>query len=239
MSDQPPTAALHLRALRALPFATVCVVVSAAGHQCAAGMAVDPRLLLAGWAGVWLLATLLAGRERSLAAITLGLATGELGLHQLFHTAAHAMSSSGGAVRSTAMHLLCGPLPPGTTATQLIALAGLDPHAYAATAHAATARSAAAPDGFTPTMIVGHALAALIGGWWLRRGEAALCRLLRTRVLTPVRLLLALLAGLIAGMLPEPAAVAAGRAKDAAPPVPALLRHAVVRRGPPAFDLAA
>jgi hypothetical protein len=230
MYAQPQSAALHLRALRALPFATVCTVVSAAGHELASGMQVPLRLVLLGWAAVWAAATLLAGRERGLVAITAALAAGEFGLHELFHLGGHAaMAASGHGSGSAAGDLLCGPLPHGTTAAQVLAAAGLDPHAYLAAA------AAHGPGGLTPAMIAGHTLAALVGGWWLRRGERAVWRLLRARVLAPLRLLLAVLTG----GAPEPAAPPRVFGGEPATPVAVLLRHAVVRRGPPAYALTA
>src|SRR5579884_3504189 len=119
MYAQPQSAAPHLRALRALPFATVCTVVSAAGHELASGMQVPARTLLLGWVAVWALATLFAGRERGLVAIAAGLAAGQLGLHELFHATGAAMASSGAGMSSAAGHLLCGPLPPGASAAQV------------------------------------------------------------------------------------------------------------------------
>ncbi|GAA0385774.1 hypothetical protein GCM10009530_40910 [Microbispora corallina] len=82
-------------------------------------------------------------------------------------------------------------------------------------------------------MLVAHLTAALITGWWLSRGEAALWSILRRIGAGAWGWLAPLLALLHAGSLvpgrprvfPCVAAGAPGRA--------VMLRHAVVRRGPP------
>lgn len=242
---------LDLRVMRALPFATVCVLVSALGHECAGGGPVGVPTLLVGLLLVALPAAALAGRERGLAAIAGGLAAGELGLHTLFHVTAN---SGGGAmagmpamadhgadpITRLAASLLCGPLPAGKTAWQIVSDAGLDPHHYLASApvHAPTSTSLWTLLGLTPVMLVGHLLAALVAGWWLRCGEAALFRLLALAV-EPLCALVRQLVGLLT------AALAAATAEDAAPrparradepwrlPGALHLRHQLVRRGPP------
>jgi len=99
-------------------------------------------------------------------------------------------------------------------------------------------------------MLLGHLLAALVAGWLLRRGEAALWRLIRLSVrgaaglaarcpavLRRARALLsALAAGVPYGRL-RGSAYAVGRAPGRHRTV--WLRHTVARRGPPAVVLAA
>ncbi|MER6030897.1 hypothetical protein [Streptomyces sp. NPDC001851] len=75
-----------------------------------------------------------------------------------------------------------------------------------------------------------HLLAALAASWWLRRGEAALWSLLR-RAATLVP---ALSAWWRDTPLPAPDGDAPRVPAAPARPRPALLRHAVSRRGPPA-----
>ncbi|MBO2452953.1 hypothetical protein J4573_38085 [Actinomadura barringtoniae] len=83
-------------------------------------------------------------------------------------------------------------------------------------------------------MTLAHIAAAILSAWWLRRGERAawaLTRRLADRAERPVRLVLALL-------LTEPAAPPTVPGTVAATPVPAarpgrVIRHHVVRRGPP------
>jgi hypothetical protein len=275
--------ALDLRALRALPFATVCVVVSGLGHSFGGGGTVPLRALLVGGLAVWLAATLLAGRERSLGTIAAGLAVGQLALHLYFHFCLGPMagmggmagmpgmrggssggtgsgigsgigSGSGAALSALAMRLICGPggagpnaLPPGTTAGEIVSRAGLDPHLAVTTLPQLSFWTHSAVLGLTPLMLLGHLTAAAVAGWWLRGGEAAGWRLVRvtgqlaeTLARThsaPLRTLLTLAGALLRGLLGVrrggPRAVTAG---DAAPwrlPRTALLRHQVVRRGPP------
>ncbi|WP_042366581.1 hypothetical protein [Streptacidiphilus neutrinimicus] len=238
---------LDLRVLRALPFATVCVLVSALGHVWAGGGPVPLPTLLVGLVLVALPAAALAGRERGLPAIASGLAVGELGLHTLFHLTAQgggamagmpAMAgSSSDPIARLAASLLCGPLPQGKTAWQIVADAGLDPHLYAASLPASTATTPWTLLGLTPAMLVGHLLAALVAGWWLRRGEAALFRLLALAV-EPLRALVRQLVGLLTAVLAGAAHAAGPRFAHHADepwrlPGSLHLRHQLVRRGPP------
>ncbi|WP_406200895.1 hypothetical protein OH807_20505 [Kitasatospora sp. NBC_01560] len=259
-------AAWDLRLARAVPFALVCTLIAAAGHALAGGGNVAPAALATGFGAVLVLAVAFGGRERSLGAIAGALGAGQLGLHCLFHafgghaaTAAGAMAGMhhGGAGGSgpltlpqVAGRLICNEARPGTlaglpgnpSAEQLVSSAGLDPKAFAV-----------APwwqdglFGMTASMLAGHLAAALVAGWWLRRGEAALWRLLRItasaareRWATPLRTVLALAAALLRGLLGTPGPARRFGARGGESPLPggALLRHSVVRRGPPAGALA-
>ncbi|WP_143590446.1 MFS transporter [Thermoactinospora rubra] len=83
-------------------------------------------------------------------------------------------------------------------------------------------------------MTLGHLTATLITGWWLARGEAALWSLLRIAGARAVRRLRALPASTTASTLPEPPARPPAPDRGPRRPHPGrLLRHAVVRRGPP------
>jgi hypothetical protein len=283
---------LDLRALRALPFATVCVVVSGLGHSLGGGGTVPLCALLVGGVAVWIAATALAGRERSLRSIAGGLAVGQLGLHLYFHLAVGSMAGMSGsgslagmadmagmpgmsgtagmagtagssgqssALTAFALRLICGPagasgaagsgLPPGTTAGEIISRAGLDPHLVVTGLAPLGFWTHTAFLGLTPLMLLGHLTAAVVAGWWLARGEAACWRLagvtlqlaetLARTHSAPLRTALALVGALVRGLLGvEPGRAPAGSAADAAPwrlPRTALLRHQVVRRGPPAL----
>lgn len=106
--------------------------------------------------------------------------------------------------------------------------------------------------GYSLPMLCGHLAAALVAGWLLRRGEAALWRLLRlsaqcaaqVAALLPARAVLAAVHALAAltALLTERVA-AARRPRRTAHPGRRLesvaLRHSVIRRGPPRVVLAA
>ncbi|MGF1429399.1 hypothetical protein [Kitasatospora sp. LaBMicrA B282] len=242
-----PRAALRagwdLRLLRAVPFALVCTVVAAVGHGLGGGGEIAVPTLLLGFVLVTAVAVLLGGRERSLPGIAAALGAGQLGLHLLFHGTGHAMA--GMTMDQVAGRLVCNDLPgaahtlpPGVTPAQLIGAAGLDPSAY----------HAAAPwwqFGLTPVMLLGHLLAAVLVGWWLRRGEAALWRLVRLagsaarearQWSAPLGRALALVAAVLRGLLGLGGAGVRGPCPGAGEhrlPVAAALRHSVIRRGPP------
>ncbi|MGW4898324.1 hypothetical protein ACWEQL_39710, partial [Kitasatospora sp. NPDC004240] len=213
-------AAWDLRLARALPFALVCTLIAAAGHTVAGGGDVALPALAAGFAVVLALAAALGGRERSLLSIAGALGAGQLGLHFLFHgygghDPTMAGMDHGGSGRLTlpqvAGRLVCNEGRPGTlaglpgnpTAEQLVASAGLDPKDFAA---APWWQGGVA--GLTPSMLAGHLAAALVAGWWLRRGEAALWRLVRITAgaarehwAAPLRTAFALAAALLRGLL--------------------------------------
>ncbi|MEU0392419.1 hypothetical protein ABZ208_06530 [Streptomyces sp. NPDC006208] len=248
-----------LRLLRAAVFTAVCVVLSGTGHVLAACAAVPWWTLALGFAGVFALVVPFAGRERSLPAIAAALTVGQLGLHTLFTAGQQhvriAPTADETVVRMAAK-LVCGAGAAAMTpadARRIVTMAGMDPAAQQA-AHTHTAEAAAAP-GLLPTlpMLLGHLLAALVTGLLLRRGDAALLRLMRmsadsahevaeTAWLRALRaalvLVRALLSGPAGGLGPAVRTVPAA----AEPRVPAaghVLAHTVIRRGPPAVLLAA
>ena len=257
-------AAADLRLLRAAVFSAVCVVVSAGGHELASGAGISVGVLLLAWAGTMCVAVPLAGRERGLPGIGLCLLGGELALHALFCLGQSRMGPVPATAASTrvvalAGRLLCGEPPRRlgpAAAEQILHRAGIGP-ASAATgmpgmsgmaSHDAHAMSMSLVPG--PAMLAAHLVAALVLGWALRRGEAAvwgviklspqgvrsLVVLLVEGVLATVRVL-RLLAGLTGGQLHV-----AGRRwaeAGAGQPEPVELRHSVIRRGPPGADCAA
>ena len=250
----PPgrAATLDFRVLRALPFAAVCVAVSAFGHALAGGGTVSAGALLLGGLVVWALAAALAGRERGLAGIATGLAVGQLGLHLLFHTVAmpgmpapHTMASMPAMASMPDM-----PGMPAMDAGGTGGMAGMTDMGMSTGGPPSVHPSlwTHAFLGLTPLMLLGHLLAALVAGWWLRRGEAALWQVLRigaqateTRARTWAAPLRALLDGALAvvrGLLGALGTTGGARFRtlgdDRPLPRTAQLRHQVVRRGPPA-----
>ncbi|WP_269855309.1 hypothetical protein [Streptomyces sp. RPT161] len=258
----PVRAGADLRLLRAAVFAAVCVTLSAAGHSMASGSGIPLWALLAGWAGVLAVAAPLAGRERSLPGIAAALLGGQLGLHALFSAgqwcAEPVTDGRSSRIMALAGHLLCNDqllrLTPDS-AERLLRQAHIDPSSAPtppqnmpgmpgmAVGHGCLA--------YSLPMLFGHLAAALVTGWLLRRGEAALWRLVQlsghgvrqAAGLLPLRVALiavrtlALVAGLLAERL---TGVRRGRAAyGCAHPESVLLQHSVIRRGPPALALAA
>jgi hypothetical protein len=259
------TAGADLRVLRAAVFTAVCVVLSAAGHLLAEHETLPPWTLAAAFGAVFLLVALpLAGRERSLPGIAATLAAGQLSLHTLFSygqhaaMATHTTATGGHSVVATAGRLLCGGHPESLTPAQarrIVSLAGLPTHG---TGHAAHPAAVHGPEGvvrclesavhcalamLTVPMLLGHLLAALAAGWLLRRGDAALWRLVRLSAeaaeewvtVRALRAALYCVRALLDGLLPG-AELPHVRAAAPAPRPPARthLRHALQRRGPPA-----
>lgn len=268
----PPAvrAAADLRLLRAAVFTAVCVVVSAAGHLLGSCAGVPLWTLGAGCAVVFAIAAPLAGRERSLPGIAVALAVGQVALHTLFglgqHRAAVAAVPPQGAgplsdreAIGLARGLTCGldgVRMDGAEARRILHASGIHPLPDADAASAAH-QAPSLLHGLLPSlpMLLGHLLAALTAGWLLRRGEAALWRLVRlsapaaremevaagalVRALCRAFVLVrALCSGLFAA--PErPARAPDSYGKGKAGPREPALQHSVVRRGPPALALAA
>ncbi|GAA2656249.1 hypothetical protein GCM10009864_22730 [Streptomyces lunalinharesii] len=260
-------AAADLRLLRAAVFTAACVTLSAAGHM-AASMATVPLWTLGLAAvAVFAVAAPLAGRERSLPGIAAGLTLGQLALHALFAMGQHPMSAPSGrasglsdqAAVALARHLTCGlegVRLDGGTARQLLGPGGLE---LAGNTGLAGAGGHPTGGGGAPMMagclapslpmLLGHLLAALVLGWLLRRGEAALWRLVRlsapaarevaARALVgAVRRSLALVRTLLAalGAAQEEGRRAPSTHGDEPGPQDPALQHSVIRRGPPSAD---
>ncbi|QKW51086.1 hypothetical protein [Streptomyces buecherae] len=145
-------------------------------------------------------------------------------------------------------------------ARRIVDDSGLDPerHAQAGAAVAGAARHASGSvlDAVLPSlpMLLGHLLAALAAGWLLRRGDAALWRVVAlsaaparevadAALVRTLRAAFALVGAVCAGLSrsavgPRPWTARAAGETPARPQVLAL-HHAVIRRGPPRYDLAA
>ncbi|MFJ2027355.1 hypothetical protein ACIODW_26585 [Streptomyces sp. NPDC087897] len=212
-----------LRLGRTALFAVVCVAVSGLGHALMSGAPLPPlvqgaALLPVCGAGWWL-----AGRRRSAPVTVAAHVLGQLGLHAFFslagsrppggHGAHHA---AGGHPAEGAMRHSAHQVPIGGPSDLLGLLSAFDGTA------------------FTSGMALAHALAGLICGWWLWRGEVALARLARCLVLfvgTPLRTAWRLWCA--SPPAPAPAAPRGVRRRQGRRPrgLPAL--HAISRRGPP------
>ncbi|GAA3189377.1 MULTISPECIES: hypothetical protein [Streptomyces] len=261
-------AAADLRLLRAAVFTAVCVVLAATGHMAGSLASVPLWTLAAGCGVVLVVAAPLAGRERSLPGIAAALTVGQLALHALFAAGQHCaapVTTAGGrlddaTVIALARRLTCGldgVRLGGDAAHRIVAENGFDPSDPRTTEVLGTggahgmAGMAGTPMGHSllPSlpMLLGHLLAALAAGWLLRRGEAALWRLIRLSapvaheaaaqaLAGALRSALALVRTLLAGLPGHrtgPTAPLAHAAGPSGPEDPAL-QHSVGRRGPPA-----
>ncbi|MFI7285327.1 hypothetical protein ACIBRY_01450 [Streptomyces anulatus] len=179
MSTPLAHAGAGLRLMRAAVFTAACVVLSAAGHALAAGAPVPAWTLLAGFLGVLAVATVLAGRERSLPAIVGALAGGQILLHVLFAYGSHAGAPAAAAPTGGdnplirfAAGLVCGAGPEQLTATdahRIVSSAGIDPstltgaHGHLADGAGAVGTAASAtPDGASGIAQVCAAVSALL-----------------------------------------------------------------------------
>ncbi|MBM7058978.1 MULTISPECIES: hypothetical protein [Streptomyces] len=213
-----------LRLGRTALFAVVCVAVSGLGHALMSGaplpLLVQAAVLLpvcgAGW---WL-----AARERSAPVTVAAHVLGQLGLHAFFAGAGSWLPSRFGAhhsggghhASSGAMDHSAHEVPIGGSSDLMGLLAAFDGTV------------------FTLGMAVAHALAGLICGWWLWRGEVALARLGRCLALfvrAPLRTAWRLWSA--APAAPVPPARRRTRREPARRPQGLPVRHAISRRGPP------
>jgi hypothetical protein len=267
-------AAADLRLLRAAVFTAVCVVLAATGHMAGSLASVPLWTLAAGCAVVLVVAAPLAGRERSLPGIAAALTVGQLALHALFSAGQSCTAPAVGAdgrlddatMIALARRLTCGldgVRLGGDAAHRIVAENGFDPSDPRTAEVLGTGDTSAmasmpgmdhlagAPmtHSVLPSlpMLLGHLLAALAAGWLLRRGEAALWRLIRLSapvaheaaaqaLAGALRSALALAHALLAGLPGHrtgPTAPLAHAAGPSGPEDPAL-QHSVVRRGPPA-----
>jgi hypothetical protein len=203
-----------VRPARAAMFTTVCTTLAVAGHLAAGRAAVAPRAVVVGFVGLYLVAWVVTGTERSLVTILGGLLGGQFMLHALFAAAA-----------------------PGAKIVGVHAA-----HTGAADAAVMIGPGQAGADS-GPTMMLAHVAAALVAAWWLRRGERAAWTLARrTAALAayPLRALRSAAAALIDAVSVDALPVPAGPYDTARliKPADVLLRGAVTRRGPPFGSMA-
>ncbi|MFD9790620.1 hypothetical protein ACFWXK_06665 [Streptomyces sp. NPDC059070] len=215
----------RLRAARAALFTALVVALSSASHVLLSRVPL-PVPLVAGAAGtVFLIAYALAGRERGFWSIAGLLVPLELAADTVFSTGQHVCyGPSGGpvagALRAMGVDVLCG----GSVGAELPGVAG------------SPVRVAALLDGPGPAvpwlLLAAHLTIGLLAAAWLRRGEAALARLLRTvgvLAFRPLLLAVAAAGGAHRPVRPRPRPVRRGPGRARA----RLLVHCVGRRGPP------
>ncbi|MFF4145516.1 hypothetical protein ACFY0A_30020 [Streptomyces sp. NPDC001698] len=249
----PVTAAL--RYVRAAVFAAVCVALSAAGHAMMSGPALPGWSFAAAAVAVFVCAGLAAGRERSLSVIAGGVLACQGGLHLFFSWAQGNAAPAQATDKAAAWAdlLLCGHSGsagsaslPGRSMRQVVRDAGLDWNSLPVHQHAGhltpggsmadAVHSMPAVHHAGAGMLAAHLLAGLVCAWWLHRGERAVFALLAALAAAADRPLHRLLRLFVAGAT---APVAPGGPRRFQRPVTvgqshlAVVRHVVIRRGPP------
>lgn len=246
----PFTAAL--RYVRAAVFAAVCVVLSAAGHAVMSGTALPGWALAAAAVMVFVCAGLAAGRVCSLPLIAGGMLVCQGGLHLFFSwTQGMAAAPAQATGKAGAWDLLlcshsgsAGSMSlPGSSMHRIVSRAGLDWNSPPAHQHGAhkglgthMAQSMPAMHHAGPGMLAAHLLAGLVCAWWLHRGERAVFALLAALAAAADRSLhqlLCLFVACAAVRLPTDGPWRFRRPVASGHLHLAVVRHAVVRRGPP------
>ncbi|MFI9200823.1 hypothetical protein [Streptomyces sp. NPDC053048] len=200
--------AARLRALRAALFSALCVLLSAASHVLLSGRALPVPAVAGAGAAVFALAYALAGRERGYRHIAALLVPLELAAGALFAAGQETCYGRSGHPTPGALTWLCQ----GSMGTPLARYA--------------------APEAAPWLLLAGHIAVGLLAAAWLRRGEAALCALLRAAAAAAFRPL-RLAAAVLAAPAPDRGApVRPGGHGPRAHSLP-LLVHSVIRRGPP------
>jgi hypothetical protein len=220
-------AAAGIRTARAGVFTALCVTLSAGGHVLLSGTPLPLVPLLLITASVFVLAFALADRERGYARIAALLIPLELCADTVFTSGQHACyGQAGGPVtgplRSVGIDLLCAggdvglPLPRMASGAAPLPASGLH----------------GVPPADAPWLLLAlHVTVGLCAAAWLRRGEAAVARLLRAAAVTAFRPLLLVLR--LLGPRPEPVTGSSAVTASAVAHRPPLLAHSVLRRGPP------
>ncbi|MFC5248998.1 MULTISPECIES: hypothetical protein [Streptomyces] len=203
--------AAHLRALRAALFTALCVTLSSASHVLLSRMPLPLTTVAALSTAVFVLAYALADQERGYWRIAALLVPLELAADLVFSLGQDTCyGAAGSPVASPLRSLLCDPI--GAPLTRL-------------------PEDQAGPVSW-PVLLAAHLVIGLLAAGWLRRGEAALGRLLGAVAgfaFRPLLLAVAVISAIAAPRRPAPAPERSGHPARAVP----LLVHCVVRRGPP------
>lgn len=218
-----------LRLLRSAVFAAVCTAMSGLGHAMMSGTGVPVWALLYAFAGVTAAAWWATGKQRGARVILGGSVATQLALHGLFTLGQMIVSTPATAP---------DPAMPATSMGGMASMASMPGMAGSATGSRAMG-SMAGPGGgmamheWSLGMLGLHAAAALVCGLWMWRGEIALYRMVRSLawvLAAPLRYVLAV-CGVVLPPLPRVRVDRAPRLRRAQ----VVLRHAVVRRGPPSL----
>ncbi|MEU3161123.1 hypothetical protein ACPCAJ_32150 [Streptomyces griseoincarnatus] len=222
-----------LRPVMTAVAAGLCVATTALGHALMSGDLLPWWTLALGFTGTASGAWWLTGRERGAATVVGATALAQALLHLLFdvaHTLVRGPAGPSAGMDHTMTFSHAGMAMPMGHPMPVTAM----PHAGTSGAPVSPLESVLARQG-SLGMVLAHLLAAVVCGLWLWRGEAAAHRLGRALAVTlfaPLRRARRLLARTDCG----------GRAPvvrwlhgwtEAFPAASTVLRHAVVRRGPP------
>jgi hypothetical protein len=161
-----------LPAVRAAMFTAVCLGLGVAAHRAMSGAAIPPWAIVLGGIGVYALAKLGSRRERGLLEIALLMGVLQIALHLLFAYAQDIATTAECCVKMTTSMSMPGMSMPAGTSMPATSMPGVT---------MSTMSTAGAGPGMHmgAGMLLGHALAALVCAWWLRRGEAAVHSLVR------------------------------------------------------------
>ncbi len=212
----------RLRAARAALFAALCVTLSSTSHVLMAHRPLPLTVVLAAFAAVFALAYALGRRERGFWAISGMMVPLELAVDTVFTSGQQSCyGPDGGPVTGSWRSLHEAVVCHGQVGARLPEVSP----AQAAAVHTGTSA--------LPWLLLAvHVCVGLVASWWLRRGEAAVHRVLRAVAVAAFRPLL-FAAGAVAALT----GATAGRVRAAAPAAGRLaarpLLHSVVRRGPP------
>ncbi|WP_328912880.1 MULTISPECIES: hypothetical protein [unclassified Streptomyces] len=219
----------RLRAARAALFAALCVTLSSTSHVLMARTPLPLTAVAGAFAAAFALAYVVLGRrERGFWPIAALMVPLELAVDTLFTSGQQACyGPSGGPVtgswRSFHEAVFCNG---GDVGGQLSAVPG-------------ASLAPEMPSSAAPWLLLGvHVAVGLLASWWLRRGEAALHRVLRAVGAAAFRpLLFAVAARTVRAAAPRRVRPATARTAAGALSARPLL-HAVVRRGPPFVPVA-
>jgi len=149
-----------LPAVRSAMFTAVCLGLSVAAHRAMSQAAIPPWAIVLGGIGVYAPARLGSRRERGLLEITLLMGVLQIALHLLF---AYAQDQAASAAQMSMSPMPGMAMPPGSSMSSMPGMT----------------MSSGGGMRMSAGMLLGHALAALVCAWWLRRGEAAVHAVIR------------------------------------------------------------
>lgn len=212
------TSGIGTRLARSAVFTALCVMLSAGAHVLFSGQPLPLPVVAGVTATVFVLAFLLAGRERRfwhIAALLLPLQVAADAVFTTGQTACYSTAPPPVPLRLGGVDLLCAGGDFGTPLARL-----------------AVGADAAANPAAPWLLLAAHLAVGLLAAGWLRCGDEALAKLLRSAVAAgfrPLRLVTA------TGTARQdvPAAIAGPIPHRARPVVSPLLNHSVLRRGPP------